>query len=265
MRFASASSLLMRPLSLRAASTFVFLAAVMAYANSLPNDFVWDDAYNIVQNESIRDLGNVPGFFTEAWGAGAESQHSRALNTNYWRPVVLVSYAVDYAVFGLDPLGFHVTNVFLHALCSWLILMLGWLLWTGGPRERWGVCVGALLFAVHPVHTEVVNVITYRTDLLAALFTLTAMVVWLKAERRPIYWLVVFPCLYACGLASKEMAITLPALLVVLDRATVQPRWRTLMLQLSPMVAVATPSRMEKTCPITTSPRFLSSRARPKP
>ena len=228
----------MRPLSLRAASVLVFFVAVIAYANSLPNDFVWDDAYNVVQNEPIRDLGNIPEFFTEAWGAGAASEHSRALNTNYWRPVVLVSYAIDYALFGLEPLGFHATNVLLHGVCSGLLLMLGWLLWTGGPRERWGVCVGALLFAVHPLHTEVVNVITYRTDLLAALFTLIAMVIWLRAPRRPVYLMVVLPVLYACGLGAKEMAITLPALLVVLDRVTARTDWRRLAVQLSPMLVV---------------------------
>jgi hypothetical protein len=223
--------------------------AAGVHANTLSHPFTWDDGYNIVENEAIRSLANVPSFFVEAWGAHADEAMNQAINTNYYRPVSLASYALDHAVFGLNPAAFHGVNVALHALCAALVLVIGWRLVErlGGPKGwRWGVTAGALLFAVHPVHTEVVNVITYRTDLLAAVFYAAMLVAWIgpssgrgpRAERWMIYG--VAPLLYALGLGSKEMAVTAPGACFALDllvtaRATT---WRTRLARMAPLAVV---------------------------
>lgn len=205
-----------------AAAVVVAALAAGLYAQTAGHEFTWDDGYNVVENAGIRDLANIPRFFTEPWGAGAADAMSRGINTNYYRPVALTSYALDHALFGLSPAAFHGTNVLLHVLVSLLVLWLGLRLFPS-RRDRLGVALGAALFAAHPVHTEAVDVITYRTDLLAALFTVAALVVWLPggrgrgagAERR-VVWLWA-PLLYALGLGAKEMAAPLPLLLALLD------------------------------------------------
>ena len=229
----------------RRAALAVAAVCFLVFGMNMTHSFVWDDAYNVVKNTDIRDLSNVPSFFTEAWGASAASEHSRELNTNYWRPVALTSYAIDYALVGTSPWWFHFVNVSLHALCSVLVLLLGWRLFPEPGEERLGVCAAALIFAVHPVHTEVINVITYRTDLLAACFTLLGLVVWIAGadspdakQRRRAHFLWV-PLLYFLGLGSKEMAFMLP-LLVFLYEWLVRRRapWK-LAMQIGPLVGVA--------------------------
>jgi hypothetical protein len=230
----------------------VLLVAALAaavFAMTVGHPFVWDDAYNVVDNVAIRDLAHVPGFFTEAWGAQAAEAMNRAINANYWRPVALTSYAVDYALFGLSPVAFHATNVLIHAGVTVLVLLLGWrLARPASPRELRAVVLGACLFAVHPIHTEVVAVITYRTDLLAALLYAAGLVLWLGTPERALgatrraRWVWV-PLCYAAGLASKEMAVTLPLAIGVMELLGLPPQatrtrlWRRL-LPLGPSAAV---------------------------
>ena len=209
-----------------AGAAIVGVTAAAVHANTLGHEFTWDDGYNVVENTAIRSLSNVPSFFTEAWGAHASEAMNQAINTNYYRPVSLTSYALDYALFGLNPMAFHAVNVLLHALCAVLVFVVGWRVTERLSRDanwRFGVLAGGLLFAVHPVHTEVVNVITYRTDLLAALFYAALLAVWVgPQERRPREterWLIygIAPLLYALGLGSKEMAVTAPGACFILD------------------------------------------------
>ena len=211
-----------------AGAALVGTVAAGVHANTLGHAFTWDDGYNVVENTAIRSLANIPSFFTEAWGAHANEAMNQAINTNYYRPVSLTSYALDHALFGLNPMGFHAVNVLLHAVCAVLVFVVGWRITERVSRdERWrlGVLAGGLLFAVHPVHTEVVNVITYRTDLLAGLFYVALLAVWLgpREARSPrVEALVIYgfaPVLYALGLGSKEMAVTAPGACFMLDWA----------------------------------------------
>lgn len=214
----------------RSAALAVAVVASAVYGTSIGHDFAWNDTVNIVDNESIRDLSNVPEFFGQPWGAEADDSRYQAVNANYWRPITQTSYALDYAAFGLEPAAFHAVNTLVHALVAVLVLLLGWRLFPGPGTSRAGVLLGALLFAVHPVHTETVNVVTYRADLLAGLFYLAGMVVWLgpaagrSAGGDVRAWALWVPLLYALGVGSKEMAATLPATLVLLDWLVRSPR-----------------------------------------
>ena len=144
----------------RPAAALVFVSAVALYANSLGSDFVWDDTYAVVQNPSIRDLGHVPGFFTEPWSAGTTVERGRSKNVGFYRPLTLTSFAVDHAIWGARPFGFHLTNVLLHALLAVLVFSLA-LRWTG---DSWIALGAGLLYAAHATHTEAVDVIAYRTS-----------------------------------------------------------------------------------------------------
>ena len=142
----------------------VVASAIVVYLNAFGNDFVLDDIALIRDNVRIRSLANVPHLFASSyWGYGG----AQAL----YRPLVLVTYALNYAVHGLSTIGYTAVNVSLHAAVSLLLFEL--------VRRIGGSLFAAVLagvaFAVHPVHTEAVTGISGRPELLAAFFVLLAM------------------------------------------------------------------------------------------
>jgi tetratricopeptide (TPR) repeat protein len=180
-------------------------------AVSLTGDFVWDDRPLIVENSLVKSPGQVPQLLTSSfWNTGDRYDRFRS----FFRPLVSMTYALDYAVWGLDPLGFHLSNLALHLACCWLVYCLA-------LREaipRWPAVAGAGLFAVHPVHVESVAWICGRTDVLCAVFVLGAFLLHRRGEQtghraatRLLAW-----GLFLAALLAKEMAATLP-LLVFLD------------------------------------------------
>lgn len=120
------------------------------------------------------------------------------------RPVVILSYLMDKALWGLSPAGFHLTNLLLHAACVALVFLLSSGL-SASPRFR---VSASLLFGLHPVLTETVQVPAFREDLLAALFVLTFLVLAVRGRRWPAL------AALALALCSKETAVVAPALLV---------------------------------------------------
>lgn len=199
------------------------LLGAALYLTTLGNGFVMDDAYNVVRNEEIRSLAHLPDLLVQPVGAGSEDAYVRSIGQSFWRPLAMASYAVDHAVWGLRPLGFHLTNVLLYgALCGLVALLLVRL--AGG----WAGAVGGVWYAVHPVHAEAVNLVTYRTELLAAAAVAGALLVMAAdGGRRRAGALAGIVALYVLGLSSKESAATLPALLLAAE-ALGRPvgRWR---------------------------------------
>jgi Tfp pilus assembly protein PilF len=151
-----------------------------------------------VQNLYIRSLRSIPEIFgnTEWKGAGWEN--------HLYRPFTTLTYALNYAVSGLAPWSYHLVNVLLHATVSALVFLLG---------LRWRLAVsaaglGALLFALHPVHVEAVANITGRKELLAAAFLLVMVLAHGSAVRRGGLWLLVPAAAYAAAMLSKEIGVT---------------------------------------------------------
>lgn len=170
-------------LSVRRPAVLPAAAAVAVYFNCVANDFTQDDFYYIVQNEQIRHSPWL--LFTNPY-----------LGSGLYRPLGLLSYAFNYALHGLHPLGFHAVNVLLHAAVTVLFyLLIRELL----ERPRTALAA-ALLFAVHPIHTEAVASAVGRTELLAAGFLLGA---WLLHVRGR-FWTAALCFLMA--LMSKESA-----------------------------------------------------------
>ena len=199
------------------AALLVAVVALAAYGSNLGNDFAMDDRYNVVDNTQLRSLSNVPGLFTQRLGGHLEGGIDETISRNFWRPVTLTSWAIDHAIFGLSPAGFHLVNDLLHALISALVLLVVGRL-TG---SRVAAMVAGLAFALHPLHSEAVNLVTYRTDLLATLWCVVAL--WLRARQGrsgvKLMTSVAIVACYALGLGSKESAVTLPGWLVVMDLA----------------------------------------------
>lgn len=214
-----------------AAGAVVFLVALGTYLPNLGNDFAMDDKYNVVGNERIRSLGNIPNMFTGAWASEAGGYETE-INRSYYRPVSEASLAVDYSVHGRSPRGYHLTNDLLHATCCLLIFFL--LLGVGVSTS--GALLGGLWFAVHPVHTEAVHLVTYRTELLATAGALLALVAHLKGRGR-LGWAIVVPIAYALSLGAKESAVTVPGIIVLIDLAR-GIKWRVIFRRLAPLAVV---------------------------
>ncbi len=182
--------------------------AAIAYANTLGNDFVWDDVHLIERNPHL-SLDRIPDLLTEDFGRMAVPGDPNGL----YRPVVLMSFLLDRELHGLDPTGYHVTNLLLHGLVSILVLVLA---------SRWigtwlPAVVVASIFAVHPIHTESVTWISGRSDVLAALFFVATLLLYQRGREgsTPAYVGALVTAALAMG--SKEVSITLPAVLVAIE------------------------------------------------
>ncbi len=151
----------------------IALLGFTVYLNSLGNAFIWDDTQLVCNNAYIRSWGFLPQIFSQHLGAGAGSRYS------FYRPLQLITYVWDYSLWGLNPAGYHLTNVLCHifaALCLyWLVLILF--------RDTLLSFLTALLFIVHPVLTEAVTYISGRADPLAFIFIMLTFICYLKFLR----------------------------------------------------------------------------------
>src|SRR5208283_719950 len=207
-------------------AVFVSLLTFLVYLSCLHNEFVlWDDDRYVYENPHLHPVNAA--FFRWAF--------SDFYCAN-WHPLTWVSHALDYAVWGLNPLGHHLTNNILHAVNTFIVVILvAKLLETWRPSrqhnpplhasQEWSYIVIAavtgLLFGLHPLHVESVAWVSERKDLLCAMFFLLSTLAYTKyvsnggGLRNKHYILVVF--LFAFALLSKPMAVTLPAVLLILD------------------------------------------------
>lgn len=180
-----------------------------AYANTLRNGFVWDDRDAIVTNHFIRQAANLPQLVSREYFPLSQEMS--------YRPLVTLTYFLDYAVWRLNPAGYHLQNIIWHVLTVVLLLLL----LRAVLRDDGAALVAACLFAVHPVCTEAVNVVSFREDLMAGSFMALSFLAY-AGSARGRGWPAVVSYLVAlvsflAGLLSKEMAATLPALLILFD------------------------------------------------
>src|SRR5215510_8750608 len=129
----------------------VFLIAIASYANTMHADFTLDDVPIVKENELIRSTANY-------WGEKANFN-----DKSLYRPLTIASYAFNYAIHGLSPTGYHVVNIVLHACVC--LLLYGLVLTLFG--EPLLALISGILFAVHPIHTEVVAGIVGRAEIMA--------------------------------------------------------------------------------------------------
>ncbi|MBI4635868.1 MAG: tetratricopeptide repeat protein [Candidatus Rokubacteria bacterium] len=195
----------------------IVLAVLATFAGALGNGWVeWDDNINFLENPNYRGFG---------W---SEIRWMLTVTTGpHWIPLTWVTLALDYVVWGMNPLGYHLTSLLLHAANGVLLYLVALrLLGLGAPQAgRTALSVGAaaaaLFWALHPLRAESVAWVTERRDVLSGLFYLATVLLYLRmcaaegAERRR--WLAASLACYALALLSKFLVITLPFVLLVLD------------------------------------------------
>jgi tetratricopeptide (TPR) repeat protein len=166
---------------------------------ALFNGFVYDDHFQLVRNPYVKDFQFLPALFTtDVWHFSPETQ------SNNYRPLHMVTYLILYKLFGLNPVAFHLANLLLHLGC---VLLLWQVL--GHYVGEFEAFIGALLFAVHPVHVEPVAWIGGTPELLHSALLMIALLFYI---RKQLYWSLI-P--FAAALWTKEPALVFPGILIV--------------------------------------------------
>ncbi len=188
------------------------LIVVASFAPTWSNDFVnWDDDLVLTDNPAFR---------------GLSPSHLRWMVTTshagHYQPLTWLSYALDHAVWGMDPRGYHLTNLLLHAANAVLVWMVLRSLLAGrAPPQAMEVAAaaGALFFAIHPLRVESVAWATERRDVLSGFFWLLAVLAYLRAVAADAARPRTGPALaaLALSLAAKAWGMTFPLVLLILD------------------------------------------------
>jgi tetratricopeptide (TPR) repeat protein len=199
------------------AAALIVAVALVCFWPALGNDFVNLDDYAMIHyNPHARGLGGA---------------HLRWMFTTFhlghYQPLSWVTLAFDHLLWGLDPRGYHLTSLALHAANAVLVYFLALAIWRAAPvtmpHAPAVAVLAALLFAVHPLRVESVAWVTERRDVLSALFLLLATLAWLRLHeggvRRPsrARWYALALAACALSLLSKAWGMTFPAVLLVLD------------------------------------------------
>jgi tetratricopeptide (TPR) repeat protein len=232
-RISSESTIPSDGLTARICAGLLVLAGVVAFSNSLAGPFLFDDNLAIVNNAGIRQLWPLTSVLF------AETDTPLA-----GRPIVGLSFALNYAVGGLAVRGYHVVNIAVHVACALVLfgvvrqtLRVPALKTAFGARSTLLAFATALIWMLHPLNTEAVDFITERTESLMALFYMLTLYAGIRGSGAPPgshqtgarteskwLWLSVLSC--ALGMACKESMATAPLMVVLYDRAFLFDSWK---------------------------------------
>jgi len=182
---------------------FIAILVVIAYLPIFTGDFVFDDQTLIRDNTYITRLQSVSSYLSQEDGI-VDKRDKGLLHTGYYRPLLNITYFMDYKIWGMKAYGFRITNLILHILVCFLLYEL--LLRLTG-RQLDSFCA-VLLFAVHPVHTETVSIIVSRNNILVTIFILISLysyITWWK-NGAP-FALAVSLLAFAGAVFSKEFGL----------------------------------------------------------
>src|SRR5213083_2416366 len=195
----------------------VVLCTLAAFLPTLQNHFVnWDDDKNFLDNHHYRGL---------TW---QQLSWMWTTHLGHYIPLTWMTLGMDYLLWGMNPVGYHLTSLLLHATSAVVFFFLARRFLTlalpraSGRGHALTVSAGfaALVFAIHPLRVESVAWVTERRDVLSGLFYLLTLLLYLRAREREErgrawYWLSV--AAFVCALLSKSMVVNLPVVLLILD------------------------------------------------
>ncbi len=203
---------------------FFLTATIACYLPSLGNDFIftWDDSSYITDNPMIKTLSpeSVRLMFSSQVGGT-------------YVPLPLLSYAIEYQLWGLDPLPFHVTNLMLHLACTFLVFRILRIL----NLKIMFAAAAAMIYGIHPMGVESVAWVTERKDLLYGVFYLASLLLYIyyvKATTKKALLFISSLGLFILALFSKIQAVSLPLVLLLVDYYCNRTDWRKLIVEKSP-------------------------------
>jgi tetratricopeptide (TPR) repeat protein len=217
----------------------VLVCSFLVYANTLFHGFVYDDHFQVEGNpyvHSFRYIGRI--FTTTVWSfQGMEGQ------SNYYRPLMTFGYLLCDRVFQSFPLGFHLVNLLLNCAVVWLVFRVCAALF----HDQTVALGAAALFALHPIHSEVVAWIAAVTELQLAIFYLLGFLLYLRLGRegakRPVVTRALMCASYGLALLSKEQGITLALMATIYEHVYREDRgtsgWKTKVSRYGPLWVMA--------------------------
>ena len=206
----------------------ILAATLLAYIPAMQAGYIWDDDDYLLENESVKQASGIVRTWSDI-----------SANPQFY-PMVFTTFWIEHQMWGLQPAGYHIVNILLHALSAiflWRILK---------RLEIPGAAVAAALFALHPVHVESVAWITERKNVLSGLFYMLSMIAYLRfcrfgdassnSKRAVLY--VASMALFVMALPSKTVTCSLPAvILLILWWKRDRLRWRDFA-AIAPMFAI---------------------------
>src|SRR5262245_29016205 len=206
-----------------AAALRLFVVTLIVFSPVLGHGWLdYDDDRNFLNNPHYRGLGPAQLRFMFT-----------GVIMGHWTPVTWLTLGLDYVLWGMNPLGYHLGNILLHAGNAAIFFLIARRLLTAarpaadGVALRLGALAAAALFALHPLRAESVAWITERRDVLSACFYLLAVLTYLRAvsapgsatarQARDLRWYLASIGLFTLGLLSKSMLVSLPFVLLILD------------------------------------------------
>ncbi len=183
----------------------IALASILVYSNTLFMDFVWDDIPFIKGNKFITNIEKIPYLFTAHLWKGVDG----FFRGDYYRPIYALSFAIDHIFWKENPLGYHITNILLHAMASIAVYLLALRILSNNTAAF----VAGLVFSVHPSHVEAVAWITGRNNMLLVIFVVFSVYFYtLYREKRNAKYIAASLILFFLSLLIHEITITLPLL-----------------------------------------------------
>lgn len=205
--------------NVRVAALIAAAVAVLAFANSLGNDFAYDDRLIILENTAIQSPSTLVGTFFEPYWP---NRYGKELGL--WRPLTTWVYGLQWLAWDGAPVGFHLVNVLLNAAVTGLVVLL-----LAELMPLGAAFLGGLIFAVHPVHVEAVANVVGMAEILSALPFLLACLILLRAPPRlTLGGHFAIWGLFGAAFLMKESAVTLPGVVFLLDGARKDVRVREL-------------------------------------
>lgn len=183
------------------------IVSFLLYGNSIPGVFVYDDV-SYINREDVKRVENL-------WKVWSQPLIPNAVNAGLFHPLTSFTFTLSFVAFGESPVSFHVVNIILHGIASFLVFLVATKLW---KNTIVALCIG-LLFMFLPIHSETVANIKGRDELLAALFGLAAWLTFLRAteggKRIDYPRMCLSALIFLLAVLSKALIITLPALYVL--------------------------------------------------
>ncbi len=216
---------------------FIALIIIIVFSNSLKNNFAWDDKFLILNNPYIKDYSYVPEIFNNQLYEGD------GIHSNFYRPVQLLSFMIDYCIWKLNPFGYHLTSLLLHVVNSALVYIII-LAISASPYMAF---IAASLFSIAPAISGITFYTSARSDLLMALFLFLSIWFFIRyTQKGKLLFYALSVISFGLSLGCKEMAVVLPLLLVLIaalpptGRSIALPRrWRWLFPYLAVLLVYA--------------------------
>jgi protein O-mannosyl-transferase len=207
----------------------VFLVTFLLYSPLLLNHFVGDDHTIIETNTFYKSWKNIPRLFEKGYISNAkkiifysEPQSDFGTGSVSYRPISNLTYFLDFYLFQAKPYGSHLINILIHCVNSVLVF---WIVYQIFSSSALGVFAG-LLFSLHPIQSEAVAVMSYRADIVAAMFVLFSFYFWIKFKQNGYVGKRYYAgslVMFLLALFSKESAFMLPVVVVLFDQILARP------------------------------------------